>query len=115
VVHAKRRLSALMLAKVLVVLSLGAASALKLPTPSQNSQLDRRAFASSAVLGALAFAPLEAQASSIPVWGKRKGGIDKPSAVKSGCSVDKPCAKGATLWGPWSKLGAAAPDGKKKK
>jgi len=98
-----------MLTKLVVVLSLGAASALKLPAPSQKAQLDRRSFAASALLGAVALAPLEAQASSTPIWGTRKGTIEKPWSVAKGCKVDKACGKGATFGGIWADIGAKPP------
>jgi len=104
-----------MLYKLVAVLAIGSASALKLPastpTPQQQSSLNRRSFAAAALLGGLAL-PLEANAAegAKPIWAVRKDGIEKPTSVtKDKCDVEKPCPKGATLWGPWSELGAKDP------
>ena len=41
--------------------------------------------------------------------GQKKAKKDLPWSVQQGCNVEKPCAKGATLFGPSAGLGAKPP------
>jgi hypothetical protein len=55
-----------------------------------------------AMLAGLAASPVFAAtaanaATALPIWGIRKGSVDKPESVKKGCNVEKPCAKGAAF------------------
>jgi hypothetical protein len=89
-----------MLAKTVLVSSLAAAASLQV-NPASISRRD--VFAALAVSPVVFPAVANAAEGALPIWSnKRPNMIEKPLSVTKGCTVLKPCAKGASF--PYSEV-----------